>query len=143
MPTKDHPWGTVGHNVPPDNTLSPELVDLIYGPYDITTTYDWILQNLPNHSVLEMGEGRLMVGIFINAIASLKRDKDNEEAWAWILDREADGFHSFNSICRYLHWEPDYIRRLTVESFTDKKPPIVHTTRAYSKLGPSYIAKRS
>ena len=141
-PEKDHPWGSAGHNVPPDTTLSPELIDLIYGPHDITTTHEWIYQNLPHHSVIEMGEGRLMVGIFINAITCLKRDQHAAEAWNWIMDREADGFHSFNSVCWYLKWDPDYIRQLTVKSFGDKNPPIRHTNRVYSKMGPSYIAKR-
>jgi len=142
-PEKDHPWGSAGHNVPPDNTLSPELVDLIYGPHDITTTHEWMLQNLPDHSVLEMGEGRLMLGIFINAIACLKRGKYVDEAWDWILDREADGFHSFNSICHYLKWDPGWIRRLTVESFTDHKPKTMQGHRVQSTQNASYIAKRS
>jgi len=151
--TNKHPWGSTGHYkkhpvgstgqyVPPDNALSPTLIDLVYGPKDITTTYEWMYQNLPNHSVLGMGEGRLMVGIFINAIASLKCGKWAAEAWNWIMDNQADGLHSFNSVCRYLKWDPDYIRKLTVESFKEKAPPITHTTRVYSKLKPSYIAKR-
>ena len=141
-PPKHKTWGTTDHNVPPDKTLSPELIDLIYGPHDITTTHEWILQNLPNHSVLEMGEGRLLLGIFINAIACLKRGQYIEEAWDWIMNEEADGLHSFNSICYYLKWDPGYIRQLTIESFGKEKPPIIHTTRVYSKTRLSYRAKR-
>ena len=141
-PTKDHPWGTAGHNVPPDNTLSPALIDLIYGPHDITTTYEWIYQNLPNHSILELGEGRLILGIFINAIACLKRGQYVEETWAWIMDKEADGFHSFNSICWYLKWHPDWIRKLTVERFSNQTLHPRQTYRAAYTKNTSYVAKR-
>jgi len=140
--TKEHSWGSAGHNVPPDKALSPELVDLIYGPHDITTTYEWTQHNLPDHSVLELGEGRLLLGIFINAIACLKRNQYAEEAWDWIMDKEADGFHSFNSVCHYLKWDPGWIRKLTIESFSIKKPHIVQTPRVHPYRNTSYIAKR-
>jgi len=138
MPTKDHPWGTVGHNVPPDNTLSPELVEIIYGPHDITTTYEWILQNLPNHSVLELGEGRLMLGIFINAMTCLKTKKYANETWRWILDHEADGLYSFNSICYHLNWDPSWMRQGIIKLL--ETAPSDHTKTGYYQ---HYVAKRS
>jgi len=128
-----HSWGSSGHNIPPDNTLSPELIDLIYAPKDITTDQEWMLQNAPHFSVLEMGEGRLMLGIFINAIACLKTEKYVAEVWNWIMDYEANGLHSFNSVCWHLKWDPGYIRKLTVESFGDKKPKVIPVNRVYYK----------
>jgi len=138
----DHPWGTVGHSVPPDNILSPELVDLIYGPHDITTTHEWMLQNLPNHSILEMGEGRLIMGIFISAINCLKRGQYIEETWNWIMDPESNGLHSFSSVCLYLKWNPNWIRKLIVESFSENKPKTRQMHRVQYTQNASYIAKR-
>jgi len=131
-----------GHNLPPDNILSPELIEIIYGPHDITTAYDWMLQNMPNHSALEWGEGRLMIAIFINAIACLKHDKWAQEAWDWIMNDKDDGFHSFNSVCYYLKWDPEWIRKLTLESFGKHPPPTIHINRVQDKRKSSYIAKR-
>ena len=142
-PKKEHPWGPAGYNLPPDKILSPELIEIIYSPHDITTTYDWILQNMPSHSILELGEGRLILGIFINAIASLKRDHSAKETWEWIMDLEADGFYSFNSVCWYLKWDPTWIRQLTIKAFGKQKPPTIHINRVQNKRASHYEAKRN
>ena len=105
-PGKDHPWGTTGHSVPPENIQSPELVDLIYGPHDITTTYDWILENMPTHSVLQMGEGRLMMGVLLGAVNDLGKEEAKEEAWKWIMETQSNGLYSFETICFHMNWNP-------------------------------------
>jgi len=140
-PPKDHPWGPAGSNLPPNNSLSPVLEDLIYAPHDNTTTHDWIRQNIPNNSALEYGEGRLMLAIFINAIAILKRDNKDPEIWAWIMDKEADGLHSFNSVCGHLKWDPEWIRKLIIEDFPKQKPRRIYANKVF--YGPATrIGKR-
>jgi len=143
VPQKRHKNLTTGHSLPSDSSLTPGLIDLIYGPDDVTILREWAMQNLPHHSVLQMGEGRLMVGIFINAIACLKNDKRTEETWSWILDKEAEGLHSFNTICYYLQWDPEYLRRLTIESFSTEKPSTVHTNQMYTQSCRNHRAKEA
>jgi len=85
----------------------------------IDPTDDGILENL-SKQVIRDGEKGLMLAVLESAIEDsqkyvLATDKKGkalfDAAEAWILETDSPSFFSFNNICEYLEFDPDYIRK--------------------------------
>jgi hypothetical protein len=85
----------------------------------IEPTDSGILQNLSKKFIRD-GEKALMLAILQNAVedfqkyvmATSKKGKGLfDAAEAWILETDSRSFFSFNNICEYLEFNPNYIRK--------------------------------